>query len=55
MRCLLDDKHIIAGFSAPSSWWNSVGQWATWATDIDIRVEAVQPSASDFALWHECL
>jgi hypothetical protein len=33
------DEHTITGFSAPSHWWNSVEQWATWATDIDIRLD----------------
>ncbi len=36
------DEHTITGFSAPSGWWNSVEQWATWATDIDIRIDVEQ-------------
>jgi hypothetical protein len=36
------DEHTITGFSAPSGWWNSVAQWATWATDIDIRIDGEQ-------------
>jgi len=36
------DEHTITGFSTPSGWWNSVEQWATWATDIDIRIDVEQ-------------
>jgi hypothetical protein len=36
------DEHTITGFSAPSGWWNSVEQWATWAIDIDIRIDVEQ-------------
>lgn len=36
------DEHTITGFSAPSGWWNSMEQWATWATDIDIRIDVEQ-------------
>ncbi len=36
------DEHTITGFSAPSAWWNSVEQWATWAAEIDIRIDVEQ-------------
>jgi hypothetical protein len=35
-------EHKVTGFSAPSGWWNSVEQWATWVTDIDVRIEVEQ-------------
>jgi hypothetical protein len=37
-----DSLEALTGFSAPSGWWNSVEQWATWATDIDSRIDVEQ-------------
>lgn len=36
------DEHTITGFNSPSSWWNSMERWATWATDVDIRIDVEQ-------------
>lgn len=33
------DEHTITGLTNPTAWWNSIERWATWATDLDIRLD----------------